>query len=160
MFPAMWLIPRPVAVAAGPWAEDLSLADDTEYFTRILLQADQVLFCAGAKCYYRSGIVGSLSGQKSRAAWTSQFAATERCQRYVLAREDSDRMRRGFALTWQHTAYACYPYDRARAKDALARARALHPIRIKPNGGPTFRLLSQLVGWRVARCLQVASGRP
>ncbi len=160
MFPAMWLIPRAVASAIGPWIEDLSLADDTEYFTRVVLASERVLFCAGARCYYRSRVAGSLSGRKSPKAWESQFKVTELCQSYVLAREDSERMRRAFALTWQHHAHACYPYDRALAEAALARARALHPVRIRPDGGATFRAISKLLGWRLARRLQVASGRP
>jgi glycosyltransferase involved in cell wall biosynthesis len=160
MFPALWLIPRAIAVAAGPWNEKLSLADDTEYFTRVLLGSDRVLFCPGAQCYYRSGLANSLSGRKSPEAWRSQFSVNEFCQRYVLARENSDRMRRGFALTWQHLAYASYPYDRLLAERALAQARALHTARVEPGGGQTFRIVSRIFGWRLARRLQVASGRP
>ena len=160
MFPALWLLPRPIVDAIGPWREDLSLNNDAEYFTRALLSADGVLFCPGARCYYRSGVTGSLSGRKSPAAWKSQFTVNELCQQYVLTRENSERMRRGFALSWQHLAHAGYPYDRALAEGALARAQALHPANIEPDGGPTFRFLSRLLGWRLARRLQVASGRP
>ena len=124
-FPAMWLFHVLLAEAAGPWNETLSLGDDGEYFTRILLAAERVLFCSGARCYYRSGVVGNLSGRKSPEAWGSQFTVIELCQKYILAREDSERMRRGFALSWQHLAHACYPYDQALAERALARAKAL-----------------------------------
>jgi glycosyltransferase involved in cell wall biosynthesis len=77
MFPALWLMPRCVVEAAGGWREELSLNNDAEYFTRVLLHADRVLFCEGAKCYYRSGVANSLSGRKSSAAWQSQFAVNE-----------------------------------------------------------------------------------
>ena len=160
MFPALWLIPMPIVRATGPWREDLSLNNDAEYFTRILLAADRVLFCTGARCYYRSGLASSLSGRKTSEAWESQVRVLELCESYVRAREDSERVRRGFALSWQHLAHSCYPYDRKRAKYALKRARALHSVTIKPDGGPTFHVLSRLVGWRLARLLQVASGRP
>lgn len=159
MFPALWLIPRSIAVAAGPWNEGVSVGDDTEFFTRALLCCERVLFCAGAHCFYRSGITGSLSGRKSTEAWKSQLQVTDLCQQYVLAREDSDRVRRGFAQSWQHLAHVCYPYDRRMAFLALDRARALHPIKIEPDGGPLFRSISRLVGWRIARILQVAIGR-
>jgi glycosyltransferase involved in cell wall biosynthesis len=159
MLPALWLIPRGIVVAAGPWRENLSLMDDTEYYTRILLNAERVLFTAGARCYYRSGIAGSLSNRKSAKAWASQFEVIELCQQRVLSREDSERMRRAFALSWQHLAHACYPYDRRLAEAALGRARASHPARIRPDGGPLFRAASRIIGWRAARRLQVASGR-
>jgi hypothetical protein len=63
-------------------------------------------------------------------------------------------------LSWQHLAHLAYPYDPAIGERALARARALHPAVIRPEGGPAFKVLSRLIGWRAARRLQVASGRP
>lgn len=153
MFPALWLIPRAVVDAAGPWDETLSLGDDSEYFTRVLLAAERVLFCHGARCHYRSGLTDSLSGRKSIAAWASQFRATELCETHVRAREDSERIRRSFALSWQHLAHACYPYDPECAARALARGRAMHSITIRPGGGHSFRLLSRMIGWRAARRL-------
>src|SRR5262249_54464540 len=86
MFPALWLIPKTIVDMVGPWREDLTLNNDAEYFTRVLLRADRVLFCDGAKCYYRSGLSDSLSGRRSSAAWKSRFKVIELCQRYVLAR--------------------------------------------------------------------------
>jgi glycosyltransferase involved in cell wall biosynthesis len=160
MFPALWLIPRAIAEAVGAWREDLTLNNDAEYFTRVLLAAERVLFCEGARCYYRSGVPGSLSGRKSPAAWRSQFDVLDLCESYVLARRDCDRARRGFALSWQHFAHGCYPYDGSLAEAALGRAARLHGARIRPDGGPTFRVLSLVMGWRAARRLQVASGRP
>jgi glycosyltransferase involved in cell wall biosynthesis len=159
MFPALWLIPRLVANAAGPWDDSLSLGDDGEYFTRVVLSAERVLFCPGARSRYRSGLPNSLSGRKSTQAWASQFRVIELCETNVRAREDSERVRRGFALSWQHLAHAAYPYDPVLAEQALARARMLHPIEIKPDGGRVFQCFSRLIGWRAARRLQVASGR-
>jgi glycosyltransferase involved in cell wall biosynthesis len=156
MFPALWLIPMSIIRAIGPWREDLTLNNDAEYFTRVLLAARRVLFCESALCRYRSGVAGSLSGSKD---WRSGYAVLDLCETYVRAREDSERTRRGFALSWQHLAHGCHPYAPDIAERALARARALHPISIRPGGGPAFKALSRLIGWRAARRLQVASGR-
>ncbi len=157
LFPALWLVPRALAASAGPWNESLSLNDDGEYFTRVVLASAGVLFCEGARCRYRSGVPGSLSSSKN---WGSGFAAIDLCETHVRAREDSERVRRGFALAWQRLAHGAYPYAPAIAEEALVRARALHPAVIRPDGGPAFKALSRLVGWRTARRLQVASGRP
>jgi glycosyltransferase involved in cell wall biosynthesis len=157
LFPALWLVPRAVAEAAGPWNEALSLNDDGEYFTRVVLASAAVLFCEGARCRYRSGVAGSLSSSKN---WASGFAAIDLCETHVRAREDSERVRRGFALSWQHLAHGAYPYAPAIAEKAMNRARALHPAVIRPDGGPAFKTLSRLLGWRTARRLQVAAGRP
>jgi glycosyltransferase involved in cell wall biosynthesis len=159
MFPALWLIPAPIVRAVGPWREDLSLNNDAEYFTRVVLAADRVLFCAGATCRYRSGLAGSLSGRKSRSHWMSQFTVLDLCELRVREHEDSERVRRGFALSWQRLAYACHPYDSLIAERALVRAKTLHSVSISPEGGAVFRALSRLIGWRTARRLQIVSGR-
>jgi glycosyltransferase involved in cell wall biosynthesis len=160
MFPALWLIPMPIIRIVGPWLEDLTVNNDAEYFTRVLLACDGVLFCPGARCHYRSGVVQSLSGCKSPQAWASQFRVIELCEANVRVREDSERVRRGFSLSWQHFAHACYPYQPALSARALGRARALHGVTIRPDGGFAFHVISRLIGWRAARWIQVASGRP
>ena len=96
MFPAIWLIPIDIVRKVGPWMEELTLNNDAEYFTRTLLAAERVLFCPGARCHYRSSLPGSLSGRKSPSAWASQFRVIDLCESYVRAREDSERVRRGF----------------------------------------------------------------
>jgi glycosyltransferase involved in cell wall biosynthesis len=160
MLPALWLIPMATIRVVGPWAEDLTLNNDAEYFTRVLLASDRVLFCPGARCHYRSGVQSSLSGRKSPRAWQSQYRVLELCESYVRAREDSERVRRAFSLSWQHLSHSCYPYDPELSARALARAREIHTVTIRPDGGWAFKIASQLVGWRVARKLQVMTGRP
>jgi glycosyltransferase involved in cell wall biosynthesis len=160
LFPAMWLIPRNLVKDAGLWDERLSLCDDTEFFTRLLLKSGGVIQVGGALCYYRSGIPGSLSRRKTEEAWRSQFHVHELCEKYIRHTEESDRTRQLFAVIWQEFAFASYPYAPQLAEHALDRARNLHPIKISPDGGPKFRLLSRIIGWRMARRLQVSSGRP
>lgn len=159
MYPAMWLLPRKLVEAIGPWREDLTLINDTDYFTRAVLAARQVLFCKGAHTYYRSGIPGSLSGLKSRKGWESQFKVIHLCQGYLLAREGSERTRRVCAMLWQRLAHASYPYYRSLANQALERAYLLHPDSLAPEGGSAFKLASRVVGWKAARVLQRLSGR-
>lgn len=159
MYPAMWLLPRTVVDAAGPWP-DLTLAIDTEYFARVVLAARRILFCSAARTYYRSGISGTQSGLKSARGWQSQVEVLTRCEHHLLVREDSDRTRRVCSMFWQRFAHASYPYASAIAIDALRRARNLHGDVLVPDGGRAFRVLSQVVGWKLARRLQVWSGRP
>jgi glycosyltransferase involved in cell wall biosynthesis len=160
MFPALWLIPIAIVRAIGPWNEDLSLADDAEYFTRAVLASERVLFCAGARCHYRSGIPGSLSGSRTPRHFASQFKVLDLCESYIRAVEDSERVRRCFAINWQQMAHFTYPYDQVVAARALERAKALHPIQTRPGGGLRFRAMSRVIGWRAARVLQVRSGKP
>ncbi len=160
MYPAMWLLPRSLVETIGPWGEELTLINDTDYFTRAVLASRQVLFCEGARTYYRSGISGSLSGLKSRKGWESQFMVIDLCQGYLLGREDSERTRRVCSMLWQRFAHAAYPYCRDLANEALRRASALHSAELVPDGGRLFQFVTSIAGWKVGRVLQRASGRP
>lgn len=156
MLTGIWLIPMGIARQIGPWAEDLSLNNDAEYFTRMLLAAEEVLFCPGARFRYRKSVAGSLSRTKSKEAWLSQFRVLERCESYVRAREDSERVRRGFAASWELVAQACFPYEPELAERCVERAKALNVDSILPRGGALFRLASGMFGWRAARKMQFA----
>jgi hypothetical protein len=160
MYPAMWLLPRSLVQSIGPWREDLTLANDTEYFTRAILASDGVLFCRGARTFYRSGLAGSLSGTKTHRGWMSQYRVIDSCVTRLLERETSDRTRRVCSMLWQRFARACYPYERHLANSGLRSAKALHRARLPPEGGALFLLVSRLLGWKFARLAQRWSGRP
>jgi glycosyltransferase involved in cell wall biosynthesis len=160
LFPAMWLMPREIIERAGVWREDLSLNDDGEFFTRIVLASHGVVFCGAATAYYRSGVAGSLSSTRSPKAWQSGFKAIKSCVQETLRVEDSERVRYCSALMWQVYAHAAYPYEPKLADQAIQNARDLHSVTIRPDGGAAFRWTSRFLGWKTARRLQKWSGRP
>ena len=59
--PLVYLVPAALIKLAGNWNEDLSNNDDGEYFTRIIMKADSILFCENAEAYYRAGDSDRLS---------------------------------------------------------------------------------------------------
>lgn len=154
LFPAMWLLPANIAKTIGGWAEDLTLNNDADYFVRAILAAKKILFCPGAKTYYRSGITGSLSGLKSEKGWQSQWKVLENCESYLLARENTERTRRSVSMLWQRFAYASFPYNWRMANQGYERAKALHFDQLKPGGGPLLKLCNTVLGWRIALTLQ------
>lgn len=154
MYPAMWLLPKDIARNIGPWADELTLNNDADYFVRAILASKKILFCPGAKTYYRSGVTGSLSGLKSEKGWVSQQKVLENCESYFLAAENSERTRRAVSMLWQRFAYACYPYSSARGNTAMAHAEQLHSDRMAPEGGTVFRWIYQAFGWRMALSMQ------
>jgi len=155
MHGAAWLAPRPVAVAAGPWDERLTLINDFDFFTRLLLASQGVAFCPEARSYYRSGLPGSLSGSTSRRAWESAFLSTELGTKSLLTREDSPRTRQAAAINWQRLVYSAYPY----APDLVAvgerQVRDLGGCNLELGGGSTFQALRRVFGWKVARHVQI-----
>lgn len=154
MHGAAWLAPRTVVEAAGPWDERLTLINDLDFFTRLLLASSAVAFCPGARSYYRSGLPGSLSARTSPQAWRSAFLATELSSANLIRREASARVRQAVADSYTRLAHSMYPD----CPDLVARcesvAREHGGSTLRPGGGPAFQTLLRLLGWKPARRLQ------
>jgi glycosyltransferase involved in cell wall biosynthesis len=89
---ATWLVSRGTTDAAGPWNGKLISDDDGEYFCRVLLNTDQVIFTPESKVYYRRAGLnswGSLgqSDRKLEAQWLSMQLHIQ----YLLSLENSER---------------------------------------------------------------------
>jgi hypothetical protein len=154
MHPAAWLTPRRVIDRAGPWDETLSLNDDGEFFARVVLASQQVLFCPDAESHYRSNLPMSLSGSKSDRAWESGFQSAVRSAEHLLEREESPRTRRAASRQIEEFVYASYPAVPELRRQAWARVRDLGGPYFGPSMGPKMRAVSRVVGWRAARRLR------
>jgi len=158
MHPAAWLLPRAVAESAGPWDERLSLNDDGEYFARVVSASARLAYCPDAVSLYRSGLPGSLSGQRSCKHLESAHLALQLIVDEMTLLDDSPAMRRAAADLAQRFAYDYYPAGPALVADAENLARSLGGSQLRPLGGRTFQWLSRLLGWKLARRLQVRAG--
>ncbi len=154
MPPAAWLMSRPLAEAAGPWDERLTLNDDGEYFCRVLLRSTGVRFCAEARTFYRSNLPSSLSRRRSEASWRSALFSQELSMQHLLTVEDSPRTRRACADLMQRLAHAAWPDAPAVVARAEDLARVHGGSDVRPGGGRAFRLLTVLFGWKFARRIQ------
>ncbi|MFL5240823.1 MAG: glycosyltransferase family 2 protein [Gemmataceae bacterium] len=154
MHGAAWLIPRRIVDRAGFWNESLSLINDFDFFTRVNLECRQILFCWEPCTYYRSGLPTSLSGSKSAAAWDSAIRSLDLGTSRLLAAEDSSRTRRACIRQYQEFIFAAYPDCPELRARARRRVQELGGERFAPQGGPVFRAVSNVVGWRIAKRMQ------
>lgn len=147
---AMFLIPRVLIDSAGGWNESLTLTNDHEFYTRLVLASAGVRFTPGARLYYRSGIACSLSQRKSRAACDSAKRAVLLSAGHLLKAEDSPRTRRAAARMIRNVVYSFYP-EHADLAVALEReVSRLGGTDLKPQGGWAFRAIASVAGWRAA----------
>ena len=145
-----WLTPRAVIDKAGTWNESLTTNDDGEFFTRAVLHSSGVVFCEGARGYYRSAAVPSLSKARDPEALLSAFHATElSCQSLLQA---SKHPSANMACATLYQRYACDTFPAAPDLVAKAeeRVRALGGSELRPAGGCAFRVCSALFGWKLA----------
>jgi glycosyltransferase involved in cell wall biosynthesis len=150
----IWLCPRSVLERAGPWDEQLSLINDFEYFTRVILASAGVRFCQGAKLYYRSGNPDSLASRRGPGAFRSALRSITRGSEHLLAHDESPRVRRACADVFQTLVYSAYMQHDATVLAAEARIRELGGSSVLMTGGLVFTLLRNALGWKRAKWLQ------
>ncbi|WPU91655.1 glycosyltransferase family 2 protein [Mucilaginibacter sabulilitoris] len=152
--PGRALIPAALIKKAGLWNPELSLNDDLEFFTRIFLNADKIIFNAEALFHYRSGI-GGLSGKKSRAAYQSSFTALAQATEMALKHFSHEGLvRQSCANLWQGLIYELYPDETEITRLAQEKVDELGGATLAfPCGGYT-RYLAALVGWKLTKQLK------
>ena len=154
-----FLIPRSLLERTGGWDERLSLLNDFEFFARIVLASSGVVFTPGARLYYRSGLPSSLSGQKSVRAWQSAALSFRLGTDYLVAAEDSPRTREAAAAMLQSLTYEMYPSTPELVRELESRIRQLGGSTLRPQGGKGFQIARRILGWKVARWMQIAAGK-
>ncbi len=160
MHPSSWLVPRAVADRAGPWDEELSLNDDGEYFCRVLLASAGMAYCPEGHSYFRSGLPGSLSQQRSQPARRSQFRSIELIRQRLLDAEESPRTRRAAANYYQRFIHDFFPVPSDLMRQASLRMTGLGGSNLGPPPmGPKTAWLARAIGWRNVWRLKNLFGR-
>jgi glycosyltransferase involved in cell wall biosynthesis len=154
MHVAAWLIPRMVALKAGPWVESLRWATnlDAHFFTRALLASSGCIFCQDAKSFYRSGHA-SMSSWKSRRSLEATLEVLLNTGEALLNCEESARTRRAFANNLQRYVFSTYPHCRELVSVAEKRIKELGGSDLPLTAGPVQLWVSQILGWKLAKRL-------
>lgn len=156
---ALWLIPRQVLERSGGWDEELSLINDFEFFSRVLCHSEKVVFTPEATLYYRSGLSGSLSGQKSLKAVESAFHSLLKGTSHLLMRRDDPCARVSCANMLQDFIFTFYPDYRVLMERMEERITNLGGSNVRPDGPPNFHRLRKWIGWKNARRIQKVLSR-
>lgn len=149
--PSAWLTPRHLILKAGLWDESLSLHDDGEFFCRVILRSNGVIFCEDAKSYYRKGISSSLSSIISSKAIDSHYKICKLYEEYLIAEENSTRTRLACATNYLSFHYDYFPHYSALRKKVIGESERLGGSDIKPDGTDIFFLAKRFVGWKLAK---------
>ncbi len=150
----LWLIPKILLDKSGYWDERLSLNNDFEFSTKLLLTAKEVLFTPGAKLFYRSGLSGNLASTITENAYRAALLSTNLGCSYFLEKENSFLAKKLCANRYQTWAYRIYPNHKNLVKEIELKIKELGGSDIKIEGGKLFLILQKLLGWKFAKKLQ------
>ncbi|WP_295720256.1 glycosyltransferase family 2 protein [Mucilaginibacter sp.] len=151
--PGRAIIPKSILEQAGLWNENLSLNDDLEFFTRIFLSAEKIVFNNAAILYYRSGIEG-LSSKKGSAAYTSLYKSILLSTEMVVKRYNSSLIKQSCANFLQCFIYDVYPDEKEligyAEKKIIEYGGANFPF---PSGAYT-KFLASILGWKITKSIK------
>jgi hypothetical protein len=149
--PGRSLIPRQLIEKAGLWNETLSLNDDLEFYTRLFIEAEAILFCDEALLYYRSG-VGGLSGHKGDKAYRSLLQSIKLSIKYILqATGNDDQIKQSCANMLQGFIYELYPRYSALIDEAQAQINKLAKPDLKFMAGGVTSYMVAILGWKLTK---------
>ena len=153
-----WLTPRTLIEKAGPWNEQLSVDDDGEFFTRVILAAGRIVPEPKAWTYYRKFRRGpnlSAAAHRNRSGRLSAMRAALLKSAHLLSRRDDEPARRAVSRIVTREIIASHPAWPELVADGVdfLQARDL-PFDEAPEGSPWFLRLSRRLGWKTARRLQ------
>ena len=155
MPPLVWLTPRPLIEIAGPWNEELSVNDDGEFFSRVILASAGIAFCEGAQGFYRKTPDITLSKRRDTEALTSLFKAAELSCKHLLEHCSSESALSACACHFQSVIYNLYPHLPELVEIAERRVFELGGSELKIGGGEIFKFISTCFGWKFARRCQL-----
>jgi glycosyltransferase involved in cell wall biosynthesis len=149
---ATWLVSRELTEAAGPWDTRLSLDDDGEYFSRVVLASNAIRFVPDAKVFYRQPGFGSLSSiDQSDKKLESQCLSMRLHIDYLRSLEVSERVRAA-SVTYLQTWFVWFFEERPDLARELEQLAAALEGRLEvPRLSWKYLWIQKLFGWTVAK---------
>ncbi|SDG42148.1 Glycosyltransferase involved in cell wall bisynthesis [Pedobacter terrae] len=153
-----WLMHRGLLDKAGYWNESLSLDDDGEYFCRVVLASEEVVFVQHTNAYYRKYKSNkSLSAQNNFKAFQSAYKTLNLKEEHFKKYKGKDFYAKTFAASYYKLGIQCYPKYNTLSSQCIERAKYLDQ-KYKHNkqyiGGRISNYIANNISWKLARHLQ------
>ncbi len=154
MASSSWLCPKKLLSEAGPWNENLLKNQDGEYFARVILKAEKILFVEESHVYYRKPGPQNLSTQNSLRHQLSLLQSYISYEEQIRSIMDSIEVRTACAhnyVNFIYQTFSRYPQLADKAEERLLNLN----IKNKPlAGGKVFQLFSQVLGFKKTLALK------
>jgi len=120
MQPASWLVSRKLTESAGAWDQRLTLDDDGEYFSRVVLASKTIRFVPDSTVFYRRTVSSLSSISPTSKKLDSLLLSISLQVEHARQFEDSPEMRKACARCIERYIVWFYP----ERMDLVARAKA------------------------------------
>ena len=149
---ATWLVSRELTEASGPWNTKLLGDDDGEYFCRVILACDGIVFVPESIVYYRSVGSNRLSYTgRSHRRLEAAYLSIQLHIGYLRSLEDSERTRTACVKYLQKYMFDLHP-DRPDLVDQMRRLAVELGGQLQyPRSKWKYIWIERLFGWNVAK---------
>ena len=112
-----YLISKTMSSVVGNWDERLSMNDDGDYFSRVLMKATKVYFVENCCFFYRRGHISLSTANRFSEAKLTSLLFSYKKQKSILAIEDNLKVRnalaRNFSIVLNSAKYGSKLYNEA-----------------------------------------------
>jgi len=154
--PNAWLTPKRIIDKAGCWNENLTVDDDGDFFCRVILNANEIIYTNKIFNYYRKHKKGNnLSSQLTKNAITSIFTAICLKESHLSKIKTDKTFQQIFNSMYFRFAVNCYPKYKSTTK--LAQSKIKGNFVKKPQlylGGKIIDFIANNISWKLARYIQ------
>ena len=150
-----WLVPRTLINKNEPWEEFYSPDDDGEYFSRLILASNGIIYCSESINYYRKLFNGeNLSNRKHLKGLTGCYQSLMLKKNHLFSKTTDERAKFAIASLMMGLLVDAYPEHLSLSKKLMTDIEEVGVYHFKPKiGGFVINLISNLFGWKIAKKL-------
>lgn len=152
-----WLVPKAVIEKAGGWRAYRCPDDDGEFFARVLLASEGIVYVPGVYNYYHitPGGVNQLSKSKNKKHLQNTLLTISLKHQYLLQKGPHALLSKAIAAQYLRFAVDMYPAQKILSAIAYKRYQLLgEKIELPVLGGGVFEAVKKIAGWKAARFLR------
>ncbi|QCR22167.1 glycosyltransferase family 2 protein [Pontibacter sp. SGAir0037] len=151
-----WLTPRKIIDKAGEWRNYRCPDDDGEFFARVLLASEGVVYVPGVYNYYRRLVAdGSLSNNTNKKHLQNTLLTIDLKHHYLHQHVENSALNMAMATQYLNFAVSTYPRNKLLSQIAYKRYKSLGVKVLPPKlGGELVEVAKNLFGWKAARILK------
>ena len=149
-----WLVPSSIVKKIGGWRAYRCPDDDGEFFARVLLASEGIVYVQGVYNYYHiePGGVNQLSRSKKKKYLQNVLLTIDLKHRYLVKAGHHPYIKKAIASQYLRFAVDLFPAQKMLSAIAYKRYKAMNEkVKLPVLGGQIVELIKQIFGWRVAR---------
>ncbi len=151
-----WLVPRTVINKSGNWRNYRCPDDDGEFFTRVLLASEEIVYVPGVFNYYRRDVrEHKLSANANQKYIQNTLLTIDLKYEYLKKITSPEKLQKAFAKQYLDFAIYNYPLHKKLSLIALKRFKKMNEKAELPLlGGRITEFMKVLFGWKATQLVR------